>query len=79
MKAYCSEKGISYHLTVPHTPQLNGVSGRMIRSITEKARAMINKSILNKFFWSEDVLTATYLINRTPSRAFQDKKTPFQM
>jgi len=51
----------------------------MIRSINEKARAMISKSILNKFFWSEDVLTATYLINRTPSRAFQDKKTPFEM
>jgi len=51
----------------------------MIRSITEKARAMISGSKLNKSFWSEAVLTATYLVNRTPSRAFQNKKTPFEM
>jgi len=79
MKTYCSEKGISYHLTVPHTPQLNGVSERMIRSITERARAMNIGSKLNKSFWREDDLTATYLVNRSPSRALQDKKTPFEM
>jgi len=27
---FCVETGISYNLTVPHTPQLNGVSKRMI-------------------------------------------------
>ena len=38
MKNYLSEKGISYHLTVPDTPQQNGEAERMIRTITEKAR-----------------------------------------
>lgn len=36
MRNYCVKKGISYHLTVPFTPQLNGVAERMIRTITEK-------------------------------------------
>jgi len=80
MRDFCVEKGISYHLTVPHTPQLNGVSERMIRTITEKARSMISCAKLNKHFWGEAVLTATYLINRSPSRALQKiNKTPFEM
>jgi len=36
MRQFCVKKGITYHLTVPHTPQLNGVSERMIRTIPEK-------------------------------------------
>lgn len=32
-----------YHLTVPHTPQQNGVSERMNRTLTEKARTLIAK------------------------------------
>lgn len=39
MKEYCVQKGITYHLTVPRTPQQNGVSERMVRTITEKARS----------------------------------------
>jgi len=60
---------------------LNGVSELMIRIITEKARAMIIRAKLNKSFWGEDVLTATYLKkNRCPIRALQNvKKTPYEM
>lgn len=36
MKAHCVQKGISYHLMVPRTPQLNGVAERMNRTIMEK-------------------------------------------
>jgi len=41
---------LTYHLTVPHTTQLNGVSERMIKTITEKARAMISGAQLDKSF-----------------------------
>jgi len=53
MREYCTQKGISYHLTVPYTLQLNGVSERMIRTITEKARAMVNGAKLEKSFWGD--------------------------
>lgn len=80
MRQFCVKKGITYHLTVPHTPQLNGVSERMIRTITEKARAMISGAQLDKSFWGEAVLTATYLINRIPSRAIVNSvMTPYEM
>lgn len=67
MKNYCVEKGITYHLTVPRTPQQNGVAERMVRTITEKARSMIAGAKLSKSFWGESVLTATYLVNLTPT------------
>ena len=79
MKDYCVQKGISYHLTVPRTPQLNGVSERMVRTITEKARAMISGASLEKYFWGEAVLTATYLINLTPTKALNINKTPYEL
>ncbi|CAD7082063.1 unnamed protein product [Hermetia illucens] len=71
MKDYCCEKGITYHLTVPRTPQLNGVSERMVRTITEKARSMIISACMDKIFWGDAVLTATYLINITPTGALK--------
>ncbi|CAK9800989.1 Copia protein [Anthophora plagiata] len=79
MKDYCVQRGISFHLTVPRTPQLNGVSERMVRTITEKARTMISGASLDKVFWGEAVLTATYLINLTPTKALKVNKTPFEL
>ena len=49
MKDYCVKKGISYYLTVPYTPQLNGVSERMVRRITERARTLITQAHKKKW------------------------------
>ncbi|CAD7081866.1 unnamed protein product [Hermetia illucens] len=43
MKDYCCEKGITYHLTVPRTPQLNGVSERM--SSDDGSKREVNNNI----------------------------------
>lgn len=79
MKEFCVQKGISYHLTVPYTPALNGIAERMIRTITERSRAMISGAKLSKMFWGEAVLTATYLINVSPTRALKVCNTPFEL
>lgn len=78
-REYCVQKGITFHLTVPHTPQQNGVAERMNRTITEKARTMIFTSGLEKLFWGEAVLTATYLINILPTAALHINKTPYEL
>jgi transposase InsO family protein len=36
MREFCKQKGITYHLTVPYTPQQNSVAKRMNRTLTEK-------------------------------------------
>lgn len=75
-KSFWVQKGITYDLTVPRTPEQNAVAERMNRSITEKARSMISCANLDKSFWGEAVLSATYLINRTPTKALKLLKTP---
>lgn len=79
MKEYSVQKGISYHLTVPRTPQQNGVAERMNRTLTEKARAMLNYAGLEKSFWGESVLTATFLNNISPTKALKQNKTPYEL
>lgn len=40
-QVYLKEKGIRHELTVPHSPQQNGVAERMNRTLVESARSMI--------------------------------------
>ena len=40
---------------------------------------MINSANLQKCFWGEAILTATYLLNISPTKALTTNKTPFEM
>ena len=60
-------------------PQLNGLSERMNKTITEKGRSLITGASLDKIFWGEAVSTATYLINRVPIKGLKVNKTPFEL
>lgn len=55
--------------TVPRTPQENGVSERMNRTIIEHARCMRLHARLPLQFWADAVDTVVYLINRGPSNS----------
>lgn len=76
-KEFCVCKGITYHLTVPYTPQQNGVAERMNRTLTEMARTLVTSAKLEKSFWGEAILTSTYLTNRLPTKALANK-TPYE-
>lgn len=39
----------------------------MNRTVAEKARCMLQESFLRKDLWNEAVLSAVYLINRSPT------------
>ena len=65
--SYCLYHGIHREKTVPGTPQENGVSKRMNRTIMERARCMRLHAGLPLPFWADDVNTTVYLINRGPS------------
>lgn len=73
LKNFLQGAGIQHQLTVPHTPQQNGVAERMNRTIVEKARCMLIDANMDKRFWAEAVSTAVYIINRSPTKCLTNK------
>jgi transposase InsO family protein len=67
-KRFCVEVGIKRELTVPYTPQQNGISKRKNRAIVGAAKAMLHDQNLPKFLWAEACNTAVYLQNRSPHK-----------
>ncbi|XP_074284160.1 uncharacterized protein LOC141608714 [Silene latifolia] len=78
MKNYYEENGILFQSSNVDTPQQNGRVERKHCHILEKARALQFTSHLPIEFWGECVLTAAYLINRTPTPILKNK-TPFEI
>ena len=58
--------GVTFEYTTTYTPEQNGVSKRLNRSLITMARAMLLDSKLPTRFWGEAVTTACYIRNRTP-------------
>ncbi|KAL0417179.1 UNVERIFIED_CONTAM: Retrovirus-related Pol polyprotein from transposon TNT 1-94 [Sesamum latifolium] len=52
---------------LPLYSQQNGVAERMNRTLLNKVRCLLISSGLPKTFWGEALLTAAYLVNRSPS------------
>lgn len=76
IKSWSKKKGISLDFTVPYTPQLNGKAERLNRTLMEKVRALITESKLKKEMWGEAAYTATYLLNRSPTKTLS--VTPYE-
>ena len=74
---FCLETGIVHQLTVPYSPQQNGVSERKNRTIMEMSRCMMFEKRLPKFLWAEAVNTSVYLLNRLPTKSVNGK-TPIE-
>ncbi|KAK2985060.1 hypothetical protein RJ640_022938 [Escallonia rubra] len=68
-KAVCVENYIRRQLTIPYSPQQNGVVERNNRSIVNMTRSMLKSKNLPKEFWAEAVDCAVYLSNRSPTRS----------
>lgn len=71
VEEFCKDNGIELNFTTPYTPQLNGKAERLNRTILEKLRALLFESNLDKNMWGEALLTATYLLNRTPTTVLE--------
>jgi hypothetical protein len=56
---------------VPYSPQQNGVVERRNATIVGAARSMLKVKGLPNQFWGEAVLTAVYILNRTPTKSVE--------
>jgi len=77
-EAYLAKEGIKHQLTVPYTPQQNGVSERRNRTLMEMARCLLYENKIPLKFWAEAVNTASYLLNHMTTRVLRDK-TPYEI
>src|SRR5271168_1025937 len=75
-KIFLLDSGIQLDVTTPYSPSQNGIAERLNRTLVEHARAMLHAHNLPYFLWTEAVAYATYLKNRSPTRAIKDFKTP---
>ena len=50
-----------------YTPEQNGKAERLIRTLLDRVRAMLEDSGLPKTLWAEAATTASYLRNRAPA------------
>ena len=74
---YCKSRGILQEVTVPYTPQQNGVAERMNRTIIDTVRSMLHHGNLPLSFWAEALSTANYIRNRSPTSCLKEK-TPHE-
>jgi transposase InsO family protein len=74
---FCEEVGIKHQLTIPYSPQQNGVCERKNRTSMEMARCLMLEKNVPKVFWAEAVNTSIYLLNWLPTKAL-DRPTPYE-
>lgn len=60
--------GITHHISCPHTHQQNGAAERKHRHIVEVGLALLAHAFMPLKFWGDAFISATYLINRIPSK-----------
>ena len=75
---YLKERGIRHEFTVRHSPQQNGVSERMNRTLVESALSMIAHAGLSNIFWAEAISAAAYVRNRLPTTTLKEREIPYE-
>ncbi|KAG7536932.1 Integrase catalytic core [Arabidopsis suecica] len=78
LKEHLNKSGILHQTSCPYTPQQNGVAERKNRHLMEVARSMMFHTSVPRRYWGDAVMTACYLINRTPTKVLGDL-SPFEV
>ncbi|XP_070046079.1 uncharacterized protein [Nicotiana tomentosiformis] len=65
--------GIRRPLTVPYSPQQNGVAERKNQTILNMARCLLKAKSMPREFWGEAISCAVYLNKRSPTRNIRDQ------
>ena len=70
-------QGVKHNLSIPYSPQQNGVAERFNRTLQERSRAMIFGSGLPVRYWEHAMRYASWCINRLPTTALPNMGVPY--
>ena len=70
---YLKKEGVHHELTVPKTPQQNGVAERMNRTLVEVVCSMLSDAKLPRMFWAEAISTAVIFIFAVLQQQFKER------
>jgi hypothetical protein len=71
--SYCVDEGVQRHYSAPYSLQQNGVVERNNQTVVGMARALLKQRGMSSVFWGEAVVTAVYILNRSPTKALNGK------
>ena len=77
LTAWFADVGVVHDLSLPRTPQQNGVAERYNRTVCDRARTMLLAAGLPVRFWEHSVRYACWLTNRLPTSALEGDVSPY--
>jgi hypothetical protein len=67
--SYCADEGVQCHYSASYSPQQNDVAERRNQTVVGMARALLKQRGMSVVFRGEEVVTAVYILNRSPTKA----------
>jgi hypothetical protein len=76
---FCTGVGVELHFSSPDTPAENGKAERKWRFIKDGTRVLLTQWKRDATMWTHAMKVFTYSVNRLPTRANPDWKSPYKM
>ena len=76
---YLRNEGIHHQITTHYSPESNGISERLNRTLLEMAQSMLFGAKLPAKLWPQAISAALYIKNRFPHSAISSDTTPFEL
>jgi hypothetical protein len=71
--SYCADEDVQRYYSAPYNPQQNNVIERRNQTVVGMARALLKQRGMSAVFWGEAVVTAVYILNRSPTKALNSR------
>ncbi|XP_072147915.1 uncharacterized protein [Setaria viridis] len=75
--SYCAVEGIQRHYSAPYSSRQNDIVERRNQMVVGMTRALLKQRGMPAILWGEAVVAAVYILNRSPTKALDDK-TPYE-